>query len=68
MEALYPDLVDFREQLANRLMMLALHCQDAVTRQKLIATAAECRGRIEPMTERNSTPQDRTMTIIGWRH
>ena len=66
MQATYPNFVAFRDRLANRLMMLAVDCQDMVTRQELIAMASKLRGRTEPMPE--TTPRDDMVTISGWRH
>jgi len=43
MESPYPDFIVFPERLANRPMMLALECHDAVSRQKLIGLASEYR-------------------------
>ena len=68
MEALYPDFVAFRDRLANRLMALALDCQDTVTQQKLMAIASELRERTDPAPEGESAAQDRITTIHGWRH
>lgn len=68
MEALDPDFAAFRDRLANRLMMLALECQDTGTRRKLVALASECRGGTNPTSDRESAAQDRIVTICGWRH